>query len=231
MRNPDEALLRNRRLDTRAPFPPLHQALRIALHDAYAARAFHAGVVEAFGAQPPFADALRWAQQRIAALGSMCERYGVARPLDTAPRGTVEPGWRANCRRAVAGQLESARTLAALAQAVPQPDVRRLLHRLQADALRRQLPALKHAAQEAADRERYHASIGVPPSQAYARHGPFTDFVERVLAQVGGGAGALGLLTPVLRHAHPALLAGVAAGAAGVVAMRRRTTPTRNSED
>ncbi|MEE4462822.1 ferritin, partial [Azotobacter chroococcum] len=59
MRNYDEPILRSQRIDPAAPFPILHQAVRIALYDEYAAHAFYAGVVEAFGSRPPFVNVLR----------------------------------------------------------------------------------------------------------------------------------------------------------------------------
>ena len=44
MTNFDEAILRGKLIQPTAPFPVLHQALRIALYDEYAARAYYAAV-------------------------------------------------------------------------------------------------------------------------------------------------------------------------------------------
>ena len=98
MQNYDEFILRAQRIDPRAPYPVVHQAVRIALYDEYAARSFYARVAEAFGARPPFANIVRSEEQHIAVLLGLCERFGIPRPLDPFPQETnVEPTWLANC--------------------------------------------------------------------------------------------------------------------------------------
>lgn len=213
MANFDETILRRRAIDPAAPFPPLHQALRIALYEEYAAKGFHARVVEAYGPRPPFPLLGQAAERRIAALSGLCERFGVPRPLDPFPRETVlAPAWLANCRRAVAGEIAKARAYGSLLAWVREPEARRLFGNLQTEALTEHLPALQDAVREALARERYHAARGIPPAAAYVRHGPLTDLIERAMAH----AGPLGFLSPLIRHVHPATLAGVAVGGAGV---------------
>ena len=225
MPNYDESILRARRIVGAAPFPALHQALRIALYDEYAARAFYAKVIEAFGAQAPFARIVAAESQHIAALAALCERYGVPRPLDPFPtETTVAPSWRINCERAVAGELANIELYERLLPAVTASDVRKTFLRLQSASLQRHLPAFQHAASLAAARENYHAARGVAPSEAYARHGPVSDFVERTLALLGRQHGAFGFVGPVLKAAHPALLAGLAGGSAAVVLARKKSS-------
>lgn len=220
MANHDEAILRRRTIDPRAPFPALWQALRIALHGEYAARAFHARMGEAFGPRPPFPRLAQSAAKRIAALSALCKCYGIPRPIDTFAAGTtLAPGWLANCRRALAGEITAARTYGGLLAQVPEADARRLFARLQAQCLEEHLPGLQQAAAEAEALERYHAARGIPPEAAYASHGPVADFIERLLAQ----AGPLRLASPLVRHLHPAMLAGMAAGAAGVYLVKEKS--------
>ncbi|THF63261.1 ferritin-like domain-containing protein [Pseudothauera rhizosphaerae] len=225
MLNYDESILRMRIVDPRAPFPVLHQAVRIALFDEYAARAFYKRVVESFGPRPPFANIANAEERHIAALGGVCERYGIPRPLDPFPtETTVSPSWLANCQRAVAGEVANLRLYTYLLAQVPNPDVRRVFEQLQAATLENHLPAFQQAAAEAWAQERYHVAHGIPPQQAYVRHGPLSDFIERALAQLGPQAGLLGTL---LRHVHPALLAGMAVGGTGAYALKGKLRRTR----
>lgn len=223
MNNHDEAILRGRRIDRRAPFPVLHQALRIALYNAYAARSFYARVIEAFGPRPPFADLVKAEEQEVTALSALCQRFGIPRPLDAFPSQTrPASGWLANCQRGLAGEVASLRLYGELLGAVREPETRRLFLQLQTDALEHHLPALQHAALEAAARERFHAARGIGPEQAYVRHGPLSDFVEKALAHLGAHAGPIGFVGPILRHTHPATLAGLAVGGAGVYLVKTR---------
>jgi 2-hydroxychromene-2-carboxylate isomerase len=110
MANYDEAMLRSGRVRPDARFPVLHQALRLALYDRYAARAFDAAVIEAFGSQAPFASLLQSADRHIDALSRLCRRYGVPRPGDPFPAKTVvSPAWRANLERAAMGAAATVR--------------------------------------------------------------------------------------------------------------------------
>lgn len=223
MNNHDESILRARRIDRRAPYPVLHQALRIALYNAYAARSFYARVVEAFGAQPPFAEMAQAEEREVAALSALCQRFGIPRPLDAFPMHTrPSAGWLDNCRRGLAGEAASVRLYAELLAHVREPEVRALFTQLQANALERHLPAFQHAVADAAARERYHAAQGISPEQAYVRHGPLSDFFEKALVQLAAHAGPIGFVGPLVRHLHPATLAGMAAGGAGVYFLKNK---------
>ena len=222
MANYDESILRMRRIRPDAPFPILHQALRIALYDEYAARAFYARVVEAFGPQPPFSRIAESEAQHIATLTGLCERYGVPRPLDPFPAETsVAPTWRANLERAVTGEIANVQLYGYLLPWVVQTDVRRTFAALQAASRNNHLPAFQDALQRAFALEGYHAAQGVPPNQAYVRHGPLTNFIEQGFSFLARQHGAFGIVGSLVRAAHPALLAGMVAGGAAVHLLRR----------
>lgn len=231
MQNYDELILRSQRIDPAAPFPLAHQAVRIALYDEYAARSFYARVVESFGERAPFSNVLRSEEQHVTALLGLCERFGIPRPLDPFPQETtVEPTWLANCQRAVAGEIANVQMYAGLLTQVAEPEVRRVFQNLQAAALQHHLPAFRQAAVAAQAQESYHAAHGIPPQQAYVRHGPLSDFLESAFSQLGPYAGPLGIFSPLLRNAHPAMLAGMVTGGAGVYLWKNRTGRNRKED-
>lgn len=222
MANYDEAILRGQRIDPDAPWPALHQALRIALYDEYAARAYYAAVVESFGPQPPFVNIAQAEVQHIAALSRLCQRYGVPRPLDPFPAETVvSPSWRVNLERGVAGEIANIRLYAHLLDQVVEPDVRQVFRNLLAASRDNHLPAFQRALEKAVTRESWHARQGVPPAQAYVRHGPLTDALEHGFALLARQHGVFGLVGSLARVAHPAMLAGMVAGGAAAHWLRR----------
>jgi hypothetical protein len=230
MLNHDEPILRSRTIDPAAPFPIVHQAIRVALYEEFAARSFDARVVEAFGARAPFPELMRADEQRITALSDLCQRFGIPRPLDPFPQETrLEPSWLANCARAAAGRVGTAQIYGTLLARVAEPEVRSVFLQLQSASMGQHLPALRQAVADAVAQESYHAARGIPPQQAYARHGPLSDFLEKAFAQISAQAGPLGLFSPLLRHAHPAMLAGIVAGAAGVYLVKN--PPARNRKE
>ena len=223
MKNYDELILRTRRIDRATPYPVVHQAVRIALYDEYAARSFYTRVLEAFGARPPFANVVRAEQQHVTVLLDLCERFGIPRPLDPFPQETtVEASWLANCERAVVGEIANVHLYAYLLSWVAEPEVRKVFETLQAVSLQNHLPAFRQAAAAAQAQESYHAARGISPQQAYVRHGPMSDLLERAFSQLGPYVGPLGVFSPLLRHAPPAMLAGMVAGGAGVYLLKDR---------
>ena len=222
MANYDESILRSQIVQPAAPWPVLHQVLRIALYDEYAARAYYAAVVQAFGQQPPFASIVKAEEQHVAALSNLCQRYGVPRPLDPFPAEVViSPSWRVNLERGVAGELANIRLYDGLARQIIEPDVRQVFMNLQAASRDNHLPAFQRALEKAVATESWHARQGVAPSQAYVRHGPLTDALERGFALLARQHGAFGLLGPLVRLAEPAMLAGMVAGGAAVHYLRQ----------
>jgi len=222
MANYDEAILRSKTIQPAAPFPVLHQALRIALYDEYAARAFYAAVVQAFGPQLPFVNIVQSEVQHIEALSRLCERYGVPRPIDPFPaETTVAATWSANLERGVAGEIANIQLYDVLLNFVAEPDVRQVFANLQAASLNNHLPAFQRALEAAVARESWHLQQGIPPNQAYVRHGPLTDALERGFALLARQSGAFGLVGTLVRTTHPVMLAGMVAGGAAVHYLRQ----------
>lgn len=232
MRNHDEAILRARRIDPAARVPLLHQALRIALYDELAARAFFRSVVEAFGPKAPFAAALDDQERRIAELAGLARRFGVPRPLDPfATDAGISPGWRANCERALAGEAAKIRLYESLLAGLTERDVAQVFRRLARASLERRLPAFRDAVARAIELERLHVQQGVPAEQAYVEHGLFSDFLEKTFAILGSQHQAIGVVGPLLRNTRPAMLAGLVAGGAGVLLARSKLELNRNQKD
>lgn len=228
--NFDEALLRSRRLDPAAPYPLIQQALRIALYDEYAAHAYYAGVVAAFGPAPPFVNIVDAEVRHIEALGRLCDRYGVPRPYDPFPAETeVAPTWRANLEQGVTAEIANVQLYDHLLAATAAPDLRQVFLNLQAASRDNHLPAFARALGAALDRESWHARRGLGAAAAQVRHGPLTEAMERGLAMLERSHGAFGVAGSLLRAAHPALLAGVAAGGAAVHFLRRRKPASHSS--
>lgn len=225
MANYDEAILRSKTIQPAAPWPVLHQALRIALYDEYAARAFYAAVIQAFGANSssvPFANIVQSEMQHVEALGRLCERYGVPRPIDPFPaETTVAPTWRANLERGVAGEIANIQLYDYLLGWVGEPDARQVFGNLRAASLNNHLPAFQRALEAAVAREGWHMQQGIPPNQAYVRHGPLTDALERGFALLARQSGAFGLMGTLVRATHPVMLAGMVAGGAAVHYLRQ----------
>lgn len=228
--NYDEAILRGQRVQPSAPFAVAHQAVRIAMYNEYAARSFYTRVIEAFGPRAPFDRIVRSEVQHIAALGQACDRLGCARPLDPFPAETrVAPTWRANCERAVAGEIDNINLYDALLPYAGDTALRATFLSLQAASRDRHLPAFLQALGSAQALERYHASHGIAPEQAQAKHGVVSDLLERVFAQLGPGAGLFG---PMLRNIHPAMLTGFVVGGAGAWLFKQKSrSSTTGFED
>lgn len=223
MRNYDEPILRDRRVNPKAPFPPLHQALRIALYDRYAARAFYAKVIEAFGSRAPFPAMLKSTGQHIAALATQCSSLGLPRPQDPFPLETaVAHSWSANCQRALAGEVGAARLHETLAPYAAVPEAGSLFRKIQADSWQRHVPACQKAVNEAIRQEWIHASQGVDPDEAYMQHGVFSDFLEKAFSILGSQHQAFGVVGPLLSNTRPAMLAGLLAGGAGTYLIKNK---------
>lgn len=231
MANYDEVILRSQRVQPTAPWPVLHQALRIALYDEYAARAFYAGVLQAFGRQAPFDSIVASETQHIALLSGLCQRYGVPQPLDPFPAEvTISPSWRANLERGITGEIANMRLQDYLIGQVSEPDVCQTFLKLQAASRDNHLLAFQRALEKAVTRENWHVRQGIAPSQAYVSHGPLSDALERGLALLASQHGAFGLIGTLVRATHPAMLAGIVAGGAAVQVLRQaKADPAKTS--
>lgn len=231
MLNYDEQILRNKRVDFNAPFPPLHQAVRIALYDEYEARAFYLRVVEAFGEQAPFSNIIRSEERHIEQLYKLCDRFGIPRPLDPFMQELrVEPTWLANCLRAVDAELCNANLYTDLLQFVVEPEVINTFQRLQSASLNNHLPAFQQAAQAAQIQESYHAAHGVPASEAYVKHGPIADFLESTLARLETQLPYGSLVSPIIRNTPPALLSGLLVGGVSVWLYKTKSSKSKLKE-
>lgn len=223
MPRPDPSLRRGQRLPAE-PFARLRQALHLALCDEYAAHDFYAAVVEAFGPRLPFARIVQAETRHIRALTGLYRRLGIPLPRDPyAARTRVDPDWRSNCARAVAGEIANVRLYDRLLAQIAEPEARQVFQHLRAASLRHHLPAFRRALAQAEAGERYHAARGIPPAQAYVRHGPLAELAEKTLSRLGARGGALGVLGPLLGRSHPAMLAGMALGGAGIYLLRHRS--------
>jgi len=135
------------------------------MYDEYAARSFYARVVEAFGARAPFDRIVRAEAQHIAALGRACDRLGCARPLDPFPaETTVAPTWRANCERAVAGEIANVNLYDTLLPYAGDAALRGTFVNLQAASRDKHLPAFLQALAE--DEETF--NLGNALGEAFA---------------------------------------------------------------
>lgn len=227
MRDPEYAPLWAGQLDRAAARTLPHQALRIALHGEYAARAFHQHMAQAFQARAPFPALARRVESRIIGLDRLCSRHGVPRPTDPFPQETrLETSWRANLVRAIRGEQATAALHVRLARELGDADLREHFLCLGHESLERQLPLLQRALQDAIEREGMHARAGVPADEAYMKHGFIGDFMEKAFSVLAGQHGALGVVAPPLKTG-PALLSGIAAGALGMHFARQRIRKNR----
>ncbi len=224
MRGPEPAMPRGR--------VGTHEALWRAIREEYASRAFHTRIVAAFGARQPFPTALKDCERRIRQCVVQLERLGAVCPLDPFAQkpALISSSWSENCGRALRGEAAKAARLRMLAAAVDGSGVEGFLKRLSDEALEKTAPAFQRALADAVSRERMHAAKGVPPEAAHIRHGPLGDFLEQAFSLLSSQHGAFGALGPLVRNTEPALLGGIAAGAATVYFTRQKLGRKRKEE-
>lgn len=221
--NYDESILRSGVPTPAAPFPILHQILRIAIYHEYATRAFYLKVIEAFGKQPPFSQIVESEARHIAALTRLCERFGVPRPLDPFPtESSVAPTWRMNLERAILDEVETVQLYNRLLPFAQDATVVRTFLSLQAAARNSHLPAFQRAYNQAAALENYHASQGIPANQAYVQHGPLTNLFEQGFSLLARQNSILGIAGSLVKSSDPAFLMGVFAGGATLHYVRKK---------
>lgn len=228
MRNFDEASLRKRQFAHRATPADHFQTLRSALFAEYEARAFHRRMVDAYAGRSPFNTLLRASEKRVGWLVAACRRWGVPCPQDTPATTTqLAPSWLANCQRAASGTGDLARLYQQLAPHAGSRALAGLFEKLLRHSLDRQLPPLLQAIASASEQERFHAAHGVPPQEAYLKHGLVSTVLEKVFSILGSEHRAIGLFAPVLRNTHPALLTGLAVGGAMTYMIKRKSPSNR----
>lgn len=214
MANPDERFLRNRQVHNQSYLPPAHQAMRIALFEEYSSRAFLRRTVESYGARNSFPAALRMVEARVQRLLALCQRHGIAVPLDTPAANIVAPPqWGTACQSAVAGCLANISLYDSLFPWAESQSMADLWGQLRLESAQKLLPLFQEAQAEAWNREFLHASQGVPPEEAHMQHGLWGNFLEGTLNVLASQHQALGLFVPMARRMPAPLLLGAASGA------------------
>jgi rubrerythrin len=228
VRNFDETSLRKRQFAHRSTPRDHSRTLRVALFAEYEARAFYRRMAEAYAGKAPFAALLRASEKRVGWLMAACRRWGVPCPQDT-PADTVQVSgaWLENCQRAANGEGALVSLYQQLAAHAGTPSLAGLFERLARHSLDRQLPALLQATAAASEQERFHAAYGIPPQEAYLKHGLVSTVLEKVFSILGSEHRAIGLFAPVLRNTHPALLTGLAFGGAMTYMLRKKSPSNR----
>ena len=228
MRNFDETSLRKRQFAHHATPSDFFRPLRITLYAEYEARAFYRRMVETYAGKSPFTALLAGSEKRVGWLIAACRRWGVPCPQDT-PATTLQLSalWLENCERAANGEAALVRLYQDLAPNAGAPALAGLYAKLQQHSLDRQLPRLAQAISRGSAQERFHAAHGVPPHEAYLKHGLVSTVLEKVFSILASEHRAIGLFAPVLRNAHPALLTGLAFGGATTYMLKRKSPSNR----
>lgn len=204
------------------------QALAPALAAEFAARACYRRMSAAFGAQAPFPALLAAAEKRVGWLSVAARQLGVACPPDVSLEHVpIAASWRENCQRAAQGESALAGFYQRQLDGERTTRLAPLFDKLLRHTLNRQLPPLLRAVAAASEQERFHAAHGIPPQEAYLQHGLLSTLLERVFSVLGAEHRALGLFSPVLRGASPALLAGLAFGGALTLARKKKSSSKR----
>jgi rubrerythrin len=125
--------------------PNLLDRLTEALDDERKAIATYRSVIERFGPVRPFVNIIEAERRHAAALIGLFDRYGLPVPEDdwAMVRVAVPESLPDACSRAVAGELQNIAMYDHLLDATPEPEVRRVLERLQSASRDRHLPAFQ----------------------------------------------------------------------------------------
>lgn len=124
--------------------PASQAAMDEALDDEYKARATYRKVIETFGQIRPFINIVESEGRHISALYSLYEAFGLTPPDDPWAGNVAAPSSLADaCREAVKGEIENAEMYERLLADVSDPDVIRVLERLQAASRDNHLPAFR----------------------------------------------------------------------------------------
>lgn len=215
MRNYDEVILKKRIIQHGAMRGNFMQSLRMALYAEYEARAFYRRMVEAFAGKSPFNVLYRASEKRIVWLATVCQRHGVPCPQDTPDLSAqISSSWLKNCLRAANGESALVNLYQKLIPHAGSRTLAALFDKLQRHSIDQQLPLLHQAIATASEQERFHAEHGIPPQEAYMKHGLVSTILEKVFSVLGTEHRAIGLFAPVLRNTHPAFITGLAIGGA-----------------
>lgn len=228
MRNYDESILKKRKIRHGSAGTDFAQALRMALYAEYEARAFYRRVAEAFAGKAPSNTLLSASEKRVGWLTAEAGRHGVPSPQDTAILNVqVAPSWLDNCARAARGEGALVGLYADLIPHAGSRTLALLFDKLQRHSVESQLPILRQAIAAASDQEHFHAVRGVPPQEAYMKHGIVSTILEKVFSVLGTEHRAIGLFAPVLRNTHPAFITGLAIGGAATTYMVKKKSQSK----
>jgi hypothetical protein len=199
-----------------------------ALAAEFEARAFYRRMSEAYGGKAPFPARLAASEKRIGWLTVAARRQGIACPTDVfSGRAPIASAWLADCTRGARGESALAwfyqRQLGDDAASAHWP----LFGKLLRHSLNSQLPPLARAIAAASKQERFHAAHGIPPQEAYLEHGLFSTMLEKAFSVLGADHRTLGLFSPILRGATPALLAGMVFGGTLTLARKKKSSSKR----
>ena len=115
------------------------EALFEAVHDEYRARATYTRIIDRFGPVRPFVNIVEAESRHIAALLRQFQRLGAAPPTDTWQGRVCAPASLAQaCADGVQAEIENEAMYARLLEQVDDPEVRRVMERLQAASRERQ---------------------------------------------------------------------------------------------
>lgn len=208
----------------------IHRALHAAFAAEQRVRAFYRRMVEAYGSRAPFPALLAASEKRVGWLTATCRRHGTPCPADTfSGRKAIGGDWLGNCRRAAAGEAALSGLYQELLPYAGSPDIAGLFDKLLRHSLDHQLPQLLRAVAAASETERFHAAHGIPPEEAYLKHGLLSGFLEKTFSILGAEHRAFGLVAPIVRNASPALLTGLAVGGAMAYALKKKS-PSKRKE-
>lgn len=240
MRKFDEPVLPSRPIRLDEPYSDVHQALHSALAAEFEARAFARRMIEAYGARAPFPALLAGSEKRVAWLIAAGQKLGMACPTDyfSATNGVaVSASWLENCARAASGESALGRRYQKLllngggggGVGGGVRALSRLFEKLLRQSVSLRIPLLLRAISTAQEQERFHAVHGVPPEEAYLKHGLFSTLLEKAFSVLGADHHTLRLFSPVLRSTNPALLTGVVVGGAAALALKKKSSFKRKA--
>ena len=206
--------------------------LQASLRAEYEARAFYRTMADAYGERKPFPALLATCQKRIDWLTDACRRYGCPCPPDVADGEVRIAGqWREDCRRAIEGEAGLVKGYLRFASHAGSGGAVLLFDKLSRHSLAYRLPLLQRALASADARERFHAARGIPPEEAYLKHGFFSTMLEQAFSVLGSGHSSghsiPGKSVSVLRKTSPVLLGGLVFGGAMAYVLKRKSPPKR----
>lgn len=123
-------------------------ALSEALDDEYRARATYTKVIERFGSVRPSINIVEAENRHIAALLRQLQRLGAAPPTDAWPDWVDAPASLTQaCADGVQAEIDNEALYTRLLERVTDPEVRKVMLRLQAASRERHLPAFRRGVQ------------------------------------------------------------------------------------